>query len=480
MRLAPAASDLTRYATDTIGFIDACITRNELGQPFRLLDTQREILRLAFVFDTSGRLEWETFVYSCLKKDGKTTTNALLTTWWAWTQEAPKECYSLANDLEQSQSRVFAAISKLIRNNAALASSAVSMGAQRIVLTNGTEIRALASEYAGSAGSNHGLTSWDELWAYTSEASRRLWEELTPVSTRRNSIRIISTYAGFEGESQLLWDLYKQGVGPEEHPEGQGKRIHPTLPVYINREARQLTYWDHEARAPWSTAAYRATQKRTLRPNSYIRLHENRWSTSESTFLLPELWDGCVYERHAPCLFSDKALAVVAGIDAAVKGDTAAVVAVSRDDDRIALVRHHIWQPSAAEPLDLEATIEEFLHKLHRDFRLTKAYADPYQMHRSLVTLKAAGVAVEEFPQTVANTVRMGQTLFELLRSQHLILYPDALMRQQALSTVAIESPRGFRISKEKASRKIDSIVALAMACCAALDAPVRAPFRIL
>ena len=85
-------------------------------------------MRPAFVFDTSGRLAWETFVYSCLKKDGKTTTNAALTTWWAWTQEAPNEIYCLANDLEQSQSRVFAAVTKLIRNNAALASSVVSMG----------------------------------------------------------------------------------------------------------------------------------------------------------------------------------------------------------------------------------------------------------------------------------------------------------------------------------------------------------------
>jgi hypothetical protein len=42
-------------------------------------------------------------------------------------------------------------------------------------------------------------------------------------------------------------------------------------------------------------------------------------------------------------------------------------------------------------------------------------------------------------------------------------------MRQQALSTVAVENPRGWRIAKEKASKKIDAIVALAMACVAAM-----------
>jgi hypothetical protein len=42
-------------------------------------------------------------------------------------------------------------------------------------------------------------------------------------------------------------------------------------------------------------------------------------------------------------------------------------------------------------------------------------------------------------------------------------------LRQQALSTVAVESPRGWRIAKEKASKKIDAIVALAMASVAAM-----------
>ena len=63
----------------------------------------------------------------------------------------------------------------------------------------------------------------------------------------------------------------------------------------------------------------------------------------------------------------------------------------------------------------------------------------------------------------------MGQTLFDLLNGKNLVLYPSDELRQQALSTVAIENPRGWRIAKEKASKKIDAIVALAMACCAAM-----------
>lgn len=109
-----------------------------------------------------------------------------------------------------------------------------SIQSDKIILDNGTTIQAIASEYAGAAGSNHGLTSWDELWGYVSESSRRLYEELSPVPTRKNSIRLITSYAGWEGESELLLSLYKQAVGKEEHPEGQGERIHQELPVYGN------------------------------------------------------------------------------------------------------------------------------------------------------------------------------------------------------------------------------------------------------
>jgi hypothetical protein len=112
---------------------------------------------------------------------------------------------------------------------------------------------------------------------------------------------------------------------------------------------------------------------------------------------------------------------------------------------------------------------------LHTRARI-HAYYDPYQFHGSAMRLRAAGVRIDEFPQTSANCTRMGQTLFELLTGKHLRLLPFDDLRAQALNTIAIERARGWRIAKEKASRKIDAIVALSMACVAALDQPVSGP----
>jgi phage terminase large subunit-like protein len=50
-------------------------------------------------------------------------------------------------------------------------------------------------------------------------------------------------------------------------------------------------------------------------------------------------------------------------------------------------------------------------------------------------------------------------------------MYPALDLREQALNAVAVESSRGWRLAKEKSSKKIDAIVALAMACHEAITA---------
>lgn len=478
---------MSRYI-GPVEFCDLFISKNELGKPFALQPHQRTILDLAFERDEHGLFLYDTVVYACTKKSGKTTMSSAVTSWYAVTVDAPNECLLAANDLEQSQGRAFKTLLGLVKHNPMLAAEVADQNARVITFKNGTTVSAIASEYAGAAGSNHGFTSWDELWAYTSERSRRLWDELTPVPTREQSVRFVSTYAGFEGESDLLFELYKLGVHTDAHPDGKGIRLHSDLPCYANPEARVFIYWDHEPRMPWQTPSYYRSQRRTLRPSTYIRLHENRWTTGISTFITSELWDPCVDPSHTPAL-SFKNADVFVGVDAGIKNDNAAVVAVrwvgdrgldndDRDKDgalvpstgQLVLVAHRLWRPSQEDPLDLEATIEAYLRELDQRFSLARIYCDPYQLHRSITTLAAARLPIQEYAQSTANTTAMGQTLFELLKGKNLRIYKDDELRAQALNTVAIESSRGWRIAKEKASRKVDAIVALAMACRGAID----------
>jgi phage terminase large subunit-like protein len=451
-----------------VTFINRLIRKSELGQPFRLLAFQEEILNLAFAFDQHGRLPYDTVIYSCPKKSGKTTLNAALTLWWAITQEPPNELLWVANDLEQSLARVYRSIENLIEHNPELKAEC-EVQQKSIYFENGSVLTAISSDYQGASGSNHGWVSYEEIWAVTSENGRRLFEELTSVPTRRNSVKFVATYSGFEGESELLMDLYKKGVGKDEHPEGLGVRIHPTLPIYANREARIFAYWDHEARMPWQTEAYYDSQRRTLRAGTFQRLHQNIWVSSENRFIEPAVYDGCV-ERGRP----DLSGSLFIGVDASVRRDSTACVALKYDDhsDRLVLADYKIWKPTPGQPINLEASVEFYLRRVYNEprARIEKILVDPYQMARSVQTLVAAGLPVEEYNQTQMNLTEATEALYSAFINRSLRLYHAPDLREHCLNAVSVETPRGIRLSKQKTSNKIDGAVALSFALLAAVQ----------
>jgi phage terminase large subunit-like protein len=90
-------------------------------------------------------------------------------------------------------------------------------------------------------------------------------------------------------------------------------------------------------------------------------------------------------------------------------------------------------------------------------------------MQATAQRLTRAGLTIEEFPQSPANLTAASQNLFELINGGNLVAYPDAGMRLAVSRAVAVETPRGWRIAKEKQSHKIDVVVALAMSALAAV-----------
>jgi phage terminase large subunit-like protein len=80
------------------------------------------------------------------------------------------------------------------------------------------------------------------------------------------------------------------------------------------------------------------------------------------------------------------------------------------------------------------------------------------------------GIKVEEFPQSIGNLTLASQTLYELIRDRNLVAYPDDAIRLAISRAVAVETSRGWRISKERQSHRIDVVVAMAMACYGAMQ----------
>jgi hypothetical protein len=62
---------------------------------------------------------------------------------------------------------------------------------------------------------------------------------MVPSPVRRISARLVTTYAGFEGESTLLEELYKRGLQQ------------PQVGADLHAGDGLLMFWSHAPVAPW-------------------------------------------------------------------------------------------------------------------------------------------------------------------------------------------------------------------------------------
>jgi hypothetical protein len=86
---------------------------------------------------------------------------------------------------------------------------------------------------------------------------------MVPVPTKKISCRLITTYAGFSGESVLLEDLYKRGLRQ------------PLIGDALHAGDGLLLAWHTRPLAPWQGQDWLGEMRRALRPNQYLRMCEN-------------------------------------------------------------------------------------------------------------------------------------------------------------------------------------------------------------
>jgi hypothetical protein len=449
--------DVVRARADPAYFIESALADPETGEAYKLLPAEREFLRHSFKLRPDGRLVYPEQAYGCPKKSGKTAfaaLHALTTTLLFGGRYA--ETILVANSLEQSVGRVFEMCRRIVECSPWLRRQAKITQDKITFESTGASIRAIPSDYASAAGSNQNLAIFDELWAYVGERAHRLWDELVPPPTRKIACRLTVTYAGFEGESALLEGLYKRGLAQ------------PQIGKDLYAGDGMLMFWTHEPVAPWQDAAWLADTKRSLRTNQYLRMIENRWVTSESQFIDMAAWDACVVPSLTPTM---ERLPVWVGVDASVKRDSTALVAVTFDKkvQCVRLVAHKVFTPTPGDPIDFEATVERTILDWRKRYYVRNVLFDPYQMAAVAQRLVKAFVPIEEYPQTIANLTAATSNLFDLIQARTLVLYPDAGMRLAVSRAVVTESSRGWKIDKLKQSHHIDVIVALSMACLAAV-----------
>lgn len=474
-----------------------------------LFPFQKRILRHIFTKRADGTYPYSTVIWSQPKKHGKTQIAGAVGAWFAENIEPPNMIYTLASNQEQSSGLIFNALVPTLYAIGGKVPN-TTMSTPIIQLPNGTIIRAIPNNFAGQAGGSYGLTLWSELWTYRSERDRRLYEEMPPVPTRTTSIRWIETYAGFENESDLLADQFGRIFGTTNRgqitPDFTERQIQEKArPVPgledINTDGRPscwhipeeklFVFWDHEIRAvnvtvnpvnsepytkPWITPEYLEAEKSSQRLSAYIRLWENRWQSSQGTFIEPYMYDDCV------TLEKEEWGSMVLAADASQRNDTTAIVGVQKrkmklfgkETVRYRVMLCRVWDPQGKD-IDLEETIAKYVKKIYDMGHLNGAFRyDPYQMHQVAVNLKKKGVPCKEFNQG-ADRLKADTFLWQQFKDGTIDLFPHAVLENHVKAANAKEyENEQVRIIKGTATElnKVDAAVALSMAVWAAANKP--------
>ncbi len=462
-------------------------------QPIVLMPHQKAVLRYFFQRGSDGRLQWDTGIWSAPKKSGKTTIAGLVARWAGETWGKYGEILCVGNDAKQAQERAFRELSHSIeltegfsRSKGTLPGRWTTTMKEARCLTTGTTVKAIATDYKGEAGANPILVVWTELWGFTHVGDLRFWAEMAPSPTRPDSVQWIETYAGYEGESELLWNLYQNVVlegrqltaGELGDLTAFAEAPNPDSPVpcWVNERTRTFAYWDSGVegrRMPWQLgengARYYASESGRQTDSQMLRLHQNLWVSAESEFIPIEWWDAAI-QVAIPLIPGDKTPMVIA-LDAGVTGDCFGFIAVSRDPDVLnppGLIVRAVrkWTPPPGGAIDF-AEPEAAVRLFAEHFNVTEVAYDPYQLHDMATRLQKEGVAWFR-PFSQGEERLKADAALKTLIAHRRIRHDGNLDLREHLTNAnakqAANEETRLRLVKKSSGRKIDLAVCLSMA----------------
>lgn len=474
-----------------MGFLEEYYRIEETGQPIELAQYQRAVLRYVLQRDESGHLKFKTVIWSEPKKGGKTTISGGIIRWAAETWGRFGEIYCVGNDAKQAKERGFAKACQSIQLEPAYNEKRNQLpgrwgiqSKEATCLTTGTRVSAIASDYKGESGANPILSVWTEVWGIIHRDAMRFWAEMAPSPTRPDSIRWVESYAGYEGESELLWTLYDSTVNEgrqitageisDLHAFAEAPNADSLVPIFVDEAASIVAFWDtgdQAHRQPWQQGEhgrmYYANEAASQTPIQFDRLHRNLWGSAESSFIAIEWWD--VLVNPLPLTEHEKTPLVIA-LDAAVSGDCFGMTVVSRDPERpkdsVILRASERWIPPPGGKLDY-APIWDRLVWFIENFNVVQICYDPYQLHDFCTRLqREKSVWCYSFSQGQERLIS-DSDLQKVIMERRIRHDGNPHMREHLLNANAkLQSNEDskIRIVKKSDTRKIDLAVCLSMA----------------
>jgi phage terminase large subunit-like protein len=481
------------------------------GQKFALAPWEEFILWCLFGWKrTDGTRRFRTAHVEVARKNGKSTLVAGVGLYLFFADGEPgAEVYCAATKKDQARI-VFSEAVRMRAASPSLAKRITKVRDNMSVATTASKFEPLGSDEDTLDGLNVHAAIVDELHAHK---TRFVWDVLdTATAARRQPLMFAITTAGFNRQS-VCWLQH-------EYCEKVLEGIHSddTLFVYI---ATLDPDDDWEDESVWQKAnpnlgvsvklddLRRKAEKAKADPaalNSFLRLHLNRWTQTDTRWMDLDEWADCSapFAAGAPAIPSDPHAArdelrerligrrCFGGLDLSSKVDLTAFVLLftPTDDDPRYIAIPWFWMPEDnvekrvkqdRVPYDLwirehwiETTdgnvvdydvIRAHIVEQRDDFEIAEIAFDPWNATHLSTQLQDDGLTTVEFRQGFASMSAPTKELMTLVLGRKLAHLGNPVLRWMASNLVVKTDPAGnIKPNKEKSAEKIDGIVALIMA----------------
>lgn len=428
----------------------------QAGQPFRLMDWQRETIREFYGESRADGLRKYQYLYLEIpKKNGKTGLAAGLGLYHTFADgEISGEVYAVAADKDNA-GIVFRAALGMLEACPPLRKRARVVESQKVIkdLTTGTVFRVLSAEAYSKHGYKPSCVIFDELHA---QPNRELWDIMTfgAGAARRQPVWIVLTTAGNDPDRNSIgWEIHQKAKDILAARAGDPEKLdNPAwLPVIYAYEGEDIYNEDHWFEANpslkygWALSVDKVRQEAIDARQSpaverlfrWLRL--NQWvSTKEEGWLPLDLWDATEDEDVSDLIGRE----CYAGMDLSSTTDLTALALIfppkdggpwrtlfrawipgesMRERERRDHVPFSDWVRRgyvvATEGNAVDYTrVRDEISELRKKYKVLALGTDPWNSRMLTQELMADGLEVVEIPQTMAGMSPAMKDMERLLR----------------------------------------------------------------
>lgn len=470
------------------------------GQPFVVLPWQQRLLWELFEVEwDAGREQWRRrFRWAYIeipKKNGKTELVAAITLYMLLIDEEESPEIAVGSNSDDQANLVFGAARDMVELSPTLAGLVRCYTRELVIKENpAAKIHRVSAKAKTKDGLNLSCVALDELHEFDA-SGEQLFNVLTNgTAARQQPLVFMITTAGYDPES-LCGRFHDHAVrviaGETTDPAFFARIFTCANPDVDISDDAALEVALREANPSYgiTTSLPFYLDARRKGPANFLRYFLDIWTPAEGQWLPAGAWAACADLGSA----LSPGLPVWAGVDAATKDDSAAVVAVqwSGGETPHLVVRSRIWErpldPATGRPLDdwrvPGGEIAEHLRALHTAHPGSRFAYDPAYVTWLAADLTAEGLTMIEYPQTNGRMCPPTAALYTLVTDRRLAHDGDPALARHIAGAIEVTTMEGkTRLSKARGRRRvmIDGAIALVMAVGLALAAePEPAPLAI-